>query len=509
MNLADNLKKIRKENNLSQEQLAEKLGVSRQSVSKWESNQAYPEMDKMLQICQLFNLNIDDLLNQDIKEVNNNKQSKNNINKFIDDFLDYVTKTINMFSSMKFKEKIKCIFEQLIIISVMLIIFLIIGSIGSNILVNILIILPDTLYYIIYNLFESIYIIFTLILGLVLLFHIFKVRYLDYYEFVNDESDLSKLEIKEELKDEKFKEITKEKIKVEKSPEKIIIRDPKHSSYKFISGLLRCLLFMLKLVVFLIAICFCLTLIVLVISFIIDFLIIKTGLLFIGSLITIISLIIINFIVLILLYNFIISKKNKKSKLFTSFLISLVLFGSGIGIISIDILNFDYIDNINDINYCEEFEIITMEEDMLFEDYYGVIEYVEENRNDIKIVYKHSKYYDIIRNNEGKITYFYHTINIDNLEFFKVFLNDFNDSKLIDYSRYKIIIYTSKENILKLKQNKQDYYINYNLEIENRNNLENKIYDLERELEIKEDEINKKEEIINDLKLQIQEFKNK
>ena len=40
MNLGDNLKKIRKENNLSQEQLAEKLGVSRQSVSKWESNLA-------------------------------------------------------------------------------------------------------------------------------------------------------------------------------------------------------------------------------------------------------------------------------------------------------------------------------------------------------------------------------------------------------------------------------------------------------------------------------------
>ena len=44
--LKDNLKRIRKENNLSQEQLADKLNVSRQSVSKWESGQAYPEMDK-------------------------------------------------------------------------------------------------------------------------------------------------------------------------------------------------------------------------------------------------------------------------------------------------------------------------------------------------------------------------------------------------------------------------------------------------------------------------------
>ena len=69
MNLSDNLKKIRKEHNLSQEDLAESLGVSRQSVSKWESGQAYPEMDKVLQICKMFDVSIDDLLNQDIKKV--------------------------------------------------------------------------------------------------------------------------------------------------------------------------------------------------------------------------------------------------------------------------------------------------------------------------------------------------------------------------------------------------------------------------------------------------------
>lgn len=43
MNLSENLKKIRKDNNLSQEQLADKLGVSRQSVSKWESGLSFPK----------------------------------------------------------------------------------------------------------------------------------------------------------------------------------------------------------------------------------------------------------------------------------------------------------------------------------------------------------------------------------------------------------------------------------------------------------------------------------
>lgn len=45
-NLSKNLKRLRKEENLSQEQLADLLGVSRQSVSKWETEDAYPEMEK-------------------------------------------------------------------------------------------------------------------------------------------------------------------------------------------------------------------------------------------------------------------------------------------------------------------------------------------------------------------------------------------------------------------------------------------------------------------------------
>ena len=68
-NLAENLKKIRKENNLSQEDLADILGVSRQAISKWESKVSYPEMDKIVLLCKKFNLNIDDLLHKDIKEV--------------------------------------------------------------------------------------------------------------------------------------------------------------------------------------------------------------------------------------------------------------------------------------------------------------------------------------------------------------------------------------------------------------------------------------------------------
>jgi transcriptional regulator with XRE-family HTH domain len=48
--------KVKKRNHYSQEELANKLDVSRQAVSKWESGQTYPEMDKLLSMCKIFNV---------------------------------------------------------------------------------------------------------------------------------------------------------------------------------------------------------------------------------------------------------------------------------------------------------------------------------------------------------------------------------------------------------------------------------------------------------------------
>ena len=87
---AENLKKVRKDNNLSQEQLADELGVSRQAISKWESAVAYPEMDKIISLCEKFNFNIDDLLHKDIREVKGEEESKKSINKYVDDFLNFI-----------------------------------------------------------------------------------------------------------------------------------------------------------------------------------------------------------------------------------------------------------------------------------------------------------------------------------------------------------------------------------------------------------------------------------
>lgn len=67
MNFSDKLLQLRLKNKISQEQLAEKLSVSRQSVSKWEVGQATPQIDKVLQLCKLFSVSSDELLCDDIE----------------------------------------------------------------------------------------------------------------------------------------------------------------------------------------------------------------------------------------------------------------------------------------------------------------------------------------------------------------------------------------------------------------------------------------------------------
>lgn len=66
MSFGENLQTIRKKNQLSQEGLAEMLGVSRQAVSKWELGDGYPEVDKLLILSKKLNVSLDSLLGGEI-----------------------------------------------------------------------------------------------------------------------------------------------------------------------------------------------------------------------------------------------------------------------------------------------------------------------------------------------------------------------------------------------------------------------------------------------------------
>lgn len=78
--IANKLQKLRKENGYSQEELAEKLGLSRQAVSKWERAEASPDTDNLICLAKLYNVSLDELLATDetVEEIRENViESKN------------------------------------------------------------------------------------------------------------------------------------------------------------------------------------------------------------------------------------------------------------------------------------------------------------------------------------------------------------------------------------------------------------------------------------------------
>lgn len=69
MNLGKKIAELRKKNNLSQEELAEKVGVARQTISKWEIGDTTPDINQVKIISKIFNISIDELVDNDINSV--------------------------------------------------------------------------------------------------------------------------------------------------------------------------------------------------------------------------------------------------------------------------------------------------------------------------------------------------------------------------------------------------------------------------------------------------------
>ncbi|MCI9016633.1 MAG: helix-turn-helix transcriptional regulator [Clostridia bacterium] len=75
MDLGEKIITMRNEKNLSQEQLAEKLNVTRQTISNWENGKFYPDIDSLVNLSKYFNVSLDDLLSYDEKVLDYLKDS--------------------------------------------------------------------------------------------------------------------------------------------------------------------------------------------------------------------------------------------------------------------------------------------------------------------------------------------------------------------------------------------------------------------------------------------------
>ena len=271
--------------------------------------------------------------------------------------------------------------------------------------------------------------------------YIFKVRYLDYFEVVDKEKT-----VKEE--DKKIEDVKVEK-KIERKEEKVIIRDPDHSGYKFINGLVKVLLFFIKLNVAFIGIGFSFSLIGFVMCLVLSFLISESGLLFIGTLLGLLSAIVINIVILDIIISFIFNRKTKKGLLLIAFLTSLITAGVACGLVISSFKDFSVINEYDEKYYNTKEVTYKMNNNIKIDHGY---DFVESNNKDIKIVYTYVNYCNLTSYIVEDDIISYYSDCLSSPELFKNFLSDLNDKKLVD-DQIDIKIYTTKENINKITEN--------------------------------------------------------
>ena len=103
MSFSENLQAIRKKNQLSQEELAELLGVSRQAVSKWELGEGYPEVEKLLIISKKLNVSLDSLMTGSIPRNDVRETSHSGIIRIISPNEGVIISTAKVMRSQEFR----------------------------------------------------------------------------------------------------------------------------------------------------------------------------------------------------------------------------------------------------------------------------------------------------------------------------------------------------------------------------------------------------------------------
>lgn len=513
MKFSEKLQKLRKENKLSQEQLADKLDVSRQAVSKWESGQTYPEMDKLLTMCKIFNCTLDELTNDEISELGTPQKNKGIGSNLVDEVLEIINRTCKIFRNLSFWTILKIIFEMFIvflIISILKMPLNYIYDLGNDVFMN----FGNHVGPVLSSVFKFILYAAYFILGLIVFVYVYKIKVLDYYEKIVDDITKKDGDLQEE-KNSKSQNNKDEPIKV------------KTQRYTIIDTLGEIVMACVKLFVIFMTIPFIFSLFFLSIGLILSIVILFKGIFFLGIIPAILACIAINITLLELVFNFIFNKKNNLKRIFLTFIISIVVLGIGTGITAWDFSSINYSEGVPERIKANVYEVSypMNSNTAIIDQYYDNINYVvDENMGDnIKIEVKYyNAYSDITINHiDNKINIYGNRKNYTFKNFTTNVLKDLSKKQLYLYRglySYDITVYATSKNKEILFSNREKYFNNlaeteHNNEIENYENkineLENKIAELEEKndnLVIKNNELQAQ---IDDYKETIKEYSNK
>ena len=462
MSFSEKLQALRKANKMSQEKLADLLDVTRQSVSKWESGQTYPEMDKLLAMCKIFKCSLDDLTNDEITDVKIGEKKKNGLNNLIDSMLELVEKTYHMFCTMGWKNVIKCIFVMFIIALILWIGYIPFAFLSNKLTSLILTLGQNHFAYFLIGLVELLINGSFFIIYVILLVYLFKMMYLDRYEFqavTNDQEKDSKMTEQPQT----------QKVMKEMRPEK---------SYAFFEALGKIAIFFMKLIVsFVLVFPFSISLFFFSAGLIVMLVLLFQGVFYFGILLGILFAIILHVLILELLFNFLLNRKTPMKRTVILTIVSLIGLGISFGIIMLEFVNTTYTDKAPITEQQKRIDkTITMSDSLLIDSLDCYDMKVDNKLGDqIKIVvtyYPDFLNVDIATHRTGFV--FIREENPENVFISKtvsLLIDGLKEKHLYNYSelyQYHVTIYASEENMNRLLDN---YHTSLEQEIQEEENM--------------------------------------
>ena len=452
MSFRKNLEYLRKGKKLSQEDLADKLDVSRQSVSKWESGAAYPETEKILAICKIFDCTLDELMNQDMREEKLEESRKYTFNDFLKSVTGIVDRSIRMVTSMNARSLIKFVLEigiLLLLIVLMRWPFRYIFNAGSNIFTQI-----DNRYFDVLRAFWKFLIdIVYLVVAVVSFVYIYKVRFLDAFEGIEVKETLKKRKIEEK---EDRSTVVKSEVKEVKKVEK---RNVDFGIFRFLGKVvlfcIKCFVAFCGLFVIFFFLC-SVAGVVVSISWMFE------GVVFVGVLLFLLTLIAFLGMLIVVLYNFIFNRKTAWKKILVVFLITLIGFGISAGVGFLEFKEFSVNTECGSALTSDmEVKEFEMRDNLAVQVSNGPRTYIVDNSlgNMIRVEVRYSKKYSEVHIEERGDDVLVHRVDkgISFRDIYRVFLHDLKRKELRENYRDAfgdcITVYGSEENLAKLKQN--------------------------------------------------------
>ena len=445
MKFGENLQKLRKERGISQEQLAEQLGVTRQSVSKWESGASYPEMDKIVAICNIFHCDMDVLINKDITEERDKKDASKVVKVGFKNIADYIKKTIYLFEHQSFKDIIKMIAQVMIIICVILC-FSIPFMLFKEMVVS-LFYTGDNWFSIFFSRFWNF--IFNAsygILAIATFLYIFKVKFLDGEEIVIEEVNESLDTIDDDNSQDTVKDNKKKKV----------IKVKRTEGFSLLDLLSKAITLCLK--VFLLF---------LLIPAIIGVIMLIRGVFLVGPIFIALGITVFCLIVIELILDFIFNLRFSRRRVIITIISSVVVSAVGLGLSIWYFLNLNVVNDVpNNFKQETQEEVYMMNDELLIQYGWNYIKFVEDesmtNQVRVRIDYYPDYTAAELEKEDNEIFINYDTINSIRInEVTDSIINNLKKNKLYTYDKLGTVsmtITSSKNNIEKLKENYNKQY---------------------------------------------------